>query len=159
MAVLSTSISISLNLALKTISKSVPSKYDRIDGTFRKRDGEPSFSSKSTLFNSRTNQFIMGHGPFVPYLHRLGLCSHDRCVCGAEADPNHYATVCLVTKLLHFTKSSSENLSTWCENIVQDKRSLARLMNIMKILYERRPWIKKDFSGIHHQLRLSLQSV
>ncbi|GBN39064.1 hypothetical protein AVEN_179065-1, partial [Araneus ventricosus] len=31
----------------------------------------------------------------------------------------------------------AENLSTWCENIVQDKRSLARLMNIMKILHER----------------------
>ncbi|GBM86115.1 hypothetical protein AVEN_167771-1 [Araneus ventricosus] len=25
---------------------------------------------------------LSGHGPFVTYLHRFGLCSHDRCVCG-----------------------------------------------------------------------------
>ncbi|GBM98262.1 hypothetical protein AVEN_168789-1 [Araneus ventricosus] len=37
----------------------------------------------------------------------------------------------------------AENLSTWCENIVQDKRSLARLMNIMKILHERRNWCNR----------------
>ncbi|GBO25066.1 hypothetical protein AVEN_114841-1 [Araneus ventricosus] len=91
-----------------------------------------------------TNQFITGHGPFVTYLHRFDLCSHDRCVCGAKGDPNHYATVCPVTKPFHFTKPSAESLSTWCENIVQEKRSLARLMNIMKILHERRHDIIMD---------------
>ncbi|GBN54485.1 hypothetical protein AVEN_68123-1 [Araneus ventricosus] len=95
-------------------------------------------------FNSRNNQFITGHEPFVTYLHRFGLCSHDRCVCGAKGDPNHYATVCPVTKPFHFTKPSAGNLSTWCENIVQDKRSLVRLMNIMKILHERRHDIIMD---------------
>ncbi|GBM49170.1 hypothetical protein AVEN_148090-1 [Araneus ventricosus] len=85
-----------------------------------------------------------GPGPFVTYLHRFGLCSHDRYVCGAKGDPNHYATVCPVTKPFHFTQPSAENLSTWCENIAQDKRSLARLMSIMKILHERRHDIIMD---------------
>ncbi|GBO27933.1 hypothetical protein AVEN_168071-1 [Araneus ventricosus] len=86
---------------------------------------------------SKTTAMVFGPGPFVTCLHRFGLCSHDRCVCGAKGDRNHYVTVCPVTKALHFTKPSAENLSTWCENIVQDKRSLARLMNSMKILHER----------------------
>ncbi|GBN28171.1 hypothetical protein AVEN_78970-1, partial [Araneus ventricosus] len=57
---------------------------------------------------------------------------------GNKGDPDHYATDCPVTKSFHFMKPSAENLSTWCENIVQNKRSLAQLMNIMKILHERR---------------------
>ncbi|GBO24058.1 hypothetical protein AVEN_265748-1 [Araneus ventricosus] len=28
------------------------------------------------------------------YLHRFGLCSHDRCVCGDKGNPNHYSTRC-----------------------------------------------------------------
>ncbi|GBM38782.1 hypothetical protein AVEN_210518-1 [Araneus ventricosus] len=83
-------------------------------------------------------------GPIVTYLHRFGLCSHDRCVCDAKGVPNHYATVCSVTKPFHFTKPSAENLPTWCQNIVQDKRYLARLMSIMKILHERRHDIIMD---------------
>ncbi|GBN66852.1 hypothetical protein AVEN_204020-1 [Araneus ventricosus] len=79
-----------------------------------------------------------GHGPFVTYHHRFGLSSHDRCVCGDKSDPNHYATDCPVTKPFHFTKPSAVNLSTWCRNIVQNKISLAQLVNIMKILHERR---------------------
>ncbi|GBN78677.1 hypothetical protein AVEN_9144-1 [Araneus ventricosus] len=89
-------------------------------------------------FNSNIYQFITGQEAFVTYLHRFGLCSHDRCVCGAKGDPNHYTTVCPVTKHFNFTKPSAENLSTWCENIVHNRRSLARLMNIMKILHGRR---------------------
>ncbi|GBO38534.1 hypothetical protein AVEN_11335-1, partial [Araneus ventricosus] len=83
------------------------------------------------MLHTNINQFITG--PFVTYLNRFGLCSHDRCVCGAKGDPNHYATVCPVTKPFHFMKPSAEN--TWCENSVRDKRSLARCMNIMKILH------------------------
>ncbi|GBM63147.1 hypothetical protein AVEN_150273-1 [Araneus ventricosus] len=48
------------------------------------------------------------------------------------------ATDCPVTKHFHFMKPSVENLSTRCENIVQDKVSLPRLINIIKILHERR---------------------
>ncbi|GBN36398.1 hypothetical protein AVEN_5506-1, partial [Araneus ventricosus] len=62
-----------------------------------------------------------GHVPFVTYLHRFVFCLHERCVCGANGDTNHYATDCPVTKPFHFTKPSAENLSTWCENIVQNK--------------------------------------
>ncbi|GBN60933.1 hypothetical protein AVEN_69254-1 [Araneus ventricosus] len=76
--------------------------------------------------------------------HRFGLWSHDRCICGNKGDPNHCATVCPVTKPFHVTKSSAENLSTWCENIVHNRRSPARLMNIMKILHERRRDIIMD---------------
>ncbi|GBM87133.1 hypothetical protein AVEN_110013-1 [Araneus ventricosus] len=104
----------------------------------------PQVNINRASFNSRTNQFITGHGPFVTYLHGFGLWSHDRCVCGAKGDPNHYATIFPVTKPFHFTKTSAENLSTWCENIVQDKRSRARLMNIMKIHHERRHDIIMD---------------
>ncbi|GBO01529.1 hypothetical protein AVEN_70277-1 [Araneus ventricosus] len=57
---------------------------------------------------------------------------------GNKGDPDHYATDCPVTKPFYFMKPSAENLSTWCENIVQNKRSLAQLMNIMKILHQRR---------------------
>ncbi|GBM65809.1 hypothetical protein AVEN_172661-1 [Araneus ventricosus] len=49
----------------------------------------PQININRASFNSRTNQFITGHGPFVTYPHRFGLCSHDRCVCGAKGDPNH----------------------------------------------------------------------
>ncbi|GBM16396.1 hypothetical protein AVEN_129718-1 [Araneus ventricosus] len=101
----------------------------------------PQVNINRTLFNSKTNQFITGHGPFVTYLHRFGLCSHGRYVCG---DPNHYATVCPVTKPFHFTKPSAEKLSTWCENIDQDKRFLSRLLSIMKILHGRRHGIIMD---------------
>ncbi|GBL85398.1 hypothetical protein AVEN_34590-1 [Araneus ventricosus] len=116
---------------------------NRIDGTFRK----PSVSYlKPTLIEPYSTQepTNSSHGPFVTYLYKFGLYSHDRCVCGAEGDPNHYATVCPVTKLFHFTKPSAGNLLLWCENIVQVKRSLARLMNIMKILHERRQDIIMD---------------
>ncbi|CAL1262108.1 unnamed protein product, partial [Larinioides sclopetarius] len=68
--------------------------------------------------------------------YRFGLCSHDYCVCGAKRDPNHYATDCPMTKHFHFTKPSAENLSTWYEKIVNDKRSFVRIMCIMKILHE-----------------------
>ncbi|GBM76057.1 hypothetical protein AVEN_153308-1 [Araneus ventricosus] len=87
---------------------------------------------------------ITGHSPLQikertwAVRDKFGLCSHDRCVCGAKGDPNHCATVCSVTKPFYFTKPSAEDLSTWCVNIVQDKISLTRLMNIMKILLERR---------------------
>ncbi|GBN82482.1 hypothetical protein AVEN_29530-1 [Araneus ventricosus] len=99
----------------------------------------PQVNINRASFNSKINQFIIGHGPFVTYHHRFGLSSHDRCVCGDKSDPNHYATDCPVTKPFHFTKSSAVNLSTWCQNIVQNKISLAQLVNIMKILQERRP--------------------
>ncbi|GBM77108.1 hypothetical protein AVEN_77626-1 [Araneus ventricosus] len=142
MAVLSTSISISLNLALKKSKKcSLEIWQDRFNLSETGRRTflfVPQVNINRASFKSRTNQFITGHGPFVTYLHRFGLCSHHRCVCGAKGDPNHYATVCPVTKPFHFKKPSAENLSTWCENIVQNKRSLARLMIIMKILHERR---------------------
>ncbi|GBM07890.1 hypothetical protein AVEN_96504-1 [Araneus ventricosus] len=82
--------------------------------------------------------FNAGHGPFVTYLRRFGLCSHERCVCNDKGDTAQYATDCPVTKPFHFIKSSAENLSTCCENIVQNKRSQAQLMNIMKIRHERR---------------------
>ncbi|GBM07184.1 hypothetical protein AVEN_151307-1, partial [Araneus ventricosus] len=78
------------------------------------------------------------HGPFVTYHHRFGLSSHNRCVCGAKGHPNHYATDCPVTKPFHFTKPSAVNLSTWCQNIVPNKISLTQLVNVMKILHERR---------------------
>ncbi|GBN99797.1 hypothetical protein AVEN_88446-1, partial [Araneus ventricosus] len=104
----------------------------------------PQVNINRASFNSRTNHFITGHGLFVTYLHRFGLCSHDRRVCGAKGNPNHYATVYPVPKLFHFTKPSAENLSTWCENIAQDKRPFARLINIMKILPERRHDISMD---------------
>ncbi|GBN78857.1 hypothetical protein AVEN_127717-1 [Araneus ventricosus] len=91
--------------------------------------------------SNRDIRALRRHGPFVTYLQRFGLSSHDRCVCGDKGDPNHYATVCPVTKPFHFTKPSAENLSTWCENIAQDKRSLARLL---KILHERRHDIIMD---------------
>ncbi|GBN72161.1 Uncharacterized protein K02A2.6 [Araneus ventricosus] len=134
---------------LKKISKSVPLKSGRIDGTFRKRVGEPSFSYlKSTLIESHSTQeptnSSQDMGCFVTYLHSFDLCSHDRCVCGAKGDPHYCATICRATKSFHITKPSVENLSTWCENNVQDKRSLARLMNIMKILHERRQDIIMD---------------
>ncbi|GBN28654.1 hypothetical protein AVEN_209726-1 [Araneus ventricosus] len=102
MAVFSTSISISLNLAL--ISKSVPLKSGRIDGSFL---FVPQVNINRASFNSIDNQFITGHGPFVTYLHRFGLCSHDRCVCGAKGDSNHYATIFPVTKPFHSTKPSA----------------------------------------------------
>ncbi|GBL95397.1 hypothetical protein AVEN_154800-1 [Araneus ventricosus] len=89
-------------------------------------------------FNSNINQFITGHGSLATYLHRFGLCSQDRCVCGDKGDPNHNITDCSVTKPFHFMKPRTEILSTWCENIAQNKRFLARLLNITKILHERR---------------------
>ncbi|GBL78305.1 hypothetical protein AVEN_56699-1 [Araneus ventricosus] len=79
-----------------------------------------------------------GHEPLVTYLHMFSLRSHDCCVCSDKGDPDHYATDCPLTKPFHFIKQIAKNPSTWCENIVQNKRSLARLMNIMKILHERR---------------------
>ncbi|GBM31376.1 hypothetical protein AVEN_99597-1 [Araneus ventricosus] len=48
----------------------------------------------------------------------FGLCSKKR-VCAYKGDPNHCATDCPVTKPFHFMKPSAENISTWCENIVQ----------------------------------------
>ncbi|GBN31104.1 hypothetical protein AVEN_96873-1 [Araneus ventricosus] len=57
--------------------------------------------------------------------YRFDLCSHDGCVCGDKGDPNHYATDYPLTKPFHFMKPGAENLSTSCENIVQNKRSLA----------------------------------
>ncbi|GBN41313.1 hypothetical protein AVEN_18369-1 [Araneus ventricosus] len=82
--------------------------------------------------------------------------------CGDKSDPNHYATVRSVTKPFHLWKPSAENLSTWCENTVQDKRSLARRMNIIKIYMNEgmiSSWIKNDSSRFHLQLRHSLQTV
>ncbi|GBN98516.1 hypothetical protein AVEN_192514-1 [Araneus ventricosus] len=104
----------------------------------------PQVNINRASFNSRTNQIITGHGPFVTYLHRFGLCSHDRWICGAKGDPNHHATACPVTKPFHFTKPNAENFSTWCGNIVQDKRFLGRLMCIMKIFHEQRHDIIMD---------------
>ncbi|GBM95421.1 hypothetical protein AVEN_222851-1 [Araneus ventricosus] len=49
----------------------------------------PQVNVNRASFNSRTNQFIAGHGPFVTCLHRFGLCSHDRCVCDDKGGPNH----------------------------------------------------------------------
>ncbi|GBO08977.1 hypothetical protein AVEN_5605-1 [Araneus ventricosus] len=90
----------------------------------------PQVNSNRASFNSRTDQSISGHGPFVTYLHRFGSCSHDGGVSDDESDPDHYAPDCPVTKPSHFTNSGAENLSTWCENILPDKKSLARLMKI-----------------------------
>ncbi|GBN89216.1 hypothetical protein AVEN_156776-2-1, partial [Araneus ventricosus] len=81
--------------------------------TFRQRNFPfvPQVNINRTSFDSKINQFITGHGPSVTNLHRFGLCSHDRCVCGAKGDPNHYATVCPVTKSFHFLKPSAETPS------------------------------------------------
>ncbi|GBN79170.1 hypothetical protein AVEN_200400-1 [Araneus ventricosus] len=96
----------------------------------------PQVNINRASFNSKINRLIAGHGPFVIYLHRFGLCSHDRC--DDKGDPDHYATGCSLTKPFHFMKPSAENLSTYSENIIQNKRSFVRLMNMMKILSERR---------------------
>ncbi|GBM20185.1 hypothetical protein AVEN_5702-1 [Araneus ventricosus] len=96
----------------------------------------PQVDINQASFNSKIDQFITGHESFVTYLHMFGLCS--RCVRDDKDDPDHYATDYPVTKPFHFKMPSAENLSTWCENIIQDKRSLARLMSIMRILHERR---------------------
>ncbi|GBM71620.1 hypothetical protein AVEN_275086-1, partial [Araneus ventricosus] len=98
----------------------------------------PQVNINRASIDSKIYQFITGHGPFVTYHHRFGLSSYDRCVCGDNSYSNHYATDCPVTKPFHFTKPSAVNLSTWCQNIVQNKISLAQLVNIMKILQERR---------------------
>ncbi|GBN27413.1 hypothetical protein AVEN_58715-1 [Araneus ventricosus] len=117
MAVLSIPISISLNLAFKKNLKkcSLEIWQDRWDLSETERRTflfVHQANINRASFNSRTNQFIAGHGPFVTYLGRLGLSSHNRCVCGAKGDPNHYATVCPVTKPFHSTKPSAGNLST-----------------------------------------------
>ncbi|GBL63443.1 hypothetical protein AVEN_28489-1 [Araneus ventricosus] len=67
----------------------------------------PQVNINRASFNSRTNQFITGHGPFVTYLHRFGLCSHDRRVCCAKGDRNYYPTVCPGIKPFHFKKLSA----------------------------------------------------
>ncbi|GBM34238.1 hypothetical protein AVEN_60579-1 [Araneus ventricosus] len=114
MAVLSTSISISLNRSLKNLKKySLEIWQDRwnLSETGRRTFlFVPQVNINRASFNSRTNQFITGHRPFVTYLHRFGLCSHDQCVCGAEGDPNHFVTVFPVAKPFHFTKPRAENL-------------------------------------------------
>ncbi|GBN56638.1 hypothetical protein AVEN_204507-1 [Araneus ventricosus] len=158
MAVLSTLISIYLNLALKNLEKwSLEIWRDRWNPSETGRRTflfVPQVNINRASFNSRTNRFMTEHEPFMTYLHRFGLCSRDRCVCGAKGDPNYYATVCPVANPFHFTKPSAENLSMLCKNIVQDKRFLAWLMSFMKIIHEGMisSWIKKDFSPFHAQL-------
>ncbi|GBM37734.1 hypothetical protein AVEN_179816-1 [Araneus ventricosus] len=96
----------------------------------------PQVNINRASFNSKINQFIRGYGAFLTFLYRFGLCSHDRCVCGDEGDPNHYATDRPVTKPFHFMKSNAENiLDVVLKQKDQNKRSL---LNIVKILHERR---------------------
>ncbi|GBM26878.1 hypothetical protein AVEN_266306-1 [Araneus ventricosus] len=108
-------------------SRAVLVKLERLDRWNLSETGRRTFlfvpkaNINRASFNSRTNQFITGHGPFETCLHRFGLCSHDRSVCVDKGYPNHYATICPVTKPFHFKKTRAENLSTWCENIVQYK--------------------------------------
>ncbi|GBM08292.1 hypothetical protein AVEN_101425-1 [Araneus ventricosus] len=148
MAVLSTSGSISVNIALKYLKlcslKIWQDRWNLLETGRRAFLYLPQVNINRASFNSKINQFITRHGAFVTYLHGFCLCSHDRCVCGYKGNPNHYATVFPVTKPFHFKKPSAENLSAWCENIVQSKRSLARLMNIMKILHEQKHDIIMD---------------
>ncbi|GBL87589.1 hypothetical protein AVEN_165192-1 [Araneus ventricosus] len=66
----------------------------------------PQVNMNRASFNSKINQFITGHGPFVTYLHRFGLS------CGDKGDPDHYATDCPVTKPSQFINPSAETLST-----------------------------------------------
>ncbi|GBL97499.1 hypothetical protein AVEN_162958-1 [Araneus ventricosus] len=62
---------------------------------FRKRAFELSCSFQSkhqpSFIKLEITQCNTGHGPFVAYLHRFGLRSHDTCIYGDIIVPEYYA--------------------------------------------------------------------
>ncbi|GBL83566.1 hypothetical protein AVEN_196400-1 [Araneus ventricosus] len=88
--------------------------FVRIERTFWKRDGEPFFTYlKLTLIESLSiEKSVSSSQEWIlrNLSSQVSTSSHDRCVCGDEGDPDHYATNYPVTKTFHFMNPSAENL-------------------------------------------------
>ncbi|GBL87832.1 hypothetical protein AVEN_192017-1 [Araneus ventricosus] len=62
----------------------------------------PRVTNKPVGWNREELMFVTGHGPFLSYLHRFNLRTHDNCSCGENGDPMHHATKCRFTLSWHF---------------------------------------------------------
>ncbi|GBM54002.1 hypothetical protein AVEN_228755-1 [Araneus ventricosus] len=66
----------------------------------------PRVSNKPVGWNREEIMFVTGYGPFLSYLLRFNLRTHDNCSCGEKGDPIHYATKCPFTLSWHFQTST-----------------------------------------------------
>ncbi|GBL85653.1 hypothetical protein AVEN_193114-1 [Araneus ventricosus] len=72
--------------------------------------------------------FVLEHGPFPSYLHRLNLRTHDNCSCGGKGDPMHYATKCLLNLSWHFQIPTVPLKLECLKNILTNDLSRTRLL-------------------------------
>lgn len=81
--------------------------------------------------------FLTGHGPFLTYLKRFKIKSDDNCPCGAgTGDPDHYVFDCGLTAKFQLTKPTEENKTNWFNNVYNNNRSVALIINSIKISNE-----------------------
>ncbi|GBL75780.1 hypothetical protein AVEN_155071-1 [Araneus ventricosus] len=77
-----------------------------------------------------------GYGPFPSYLHMFNFHHSDLCACGEVGTPFHYATTCHLTASYHFTKPNENLTSIWWRNILTNKLSRLKIINLVSFLIE-----------------------
>ncbi|GBO11168.1 hypothetical protein AVEN_74793-1 [Araneus ventricosus] len=104
----------------------------------------PRVSNKPVGCNREEIMFVPGHGPFLSYLHRFNLRTHDNCSCGEKGDPMHYATKCRFTLSWHFQTPTVSLKLQWLENILSNNLSRTRLRFLMRFICDEDKLIVED---------------
>ncbi|GBN19683.1 hypothetical protein AVEN_105746-1 [Araneus ventricosus] len=63
---------------------------------------------KCLTVNKYLIYFLIGHGPFLAYLHRFHLLKSPSCPCGQVGDADHYIFDDTLTKEFHFKKLAEQ---------------------------------------------------
>ncbi|GBN22416.1 hypothetical protein AVEN_38375-1 [Araneus ventricosus] len=60
------------------------------------------------------------------------------CACGDIGQPFHYAMTCYLTTSYHFTKPSENPTSIWWRNLLNNKLSRLKIVNLVSFLLKTR---------------------
>ncbi|GBM13169.1 hypothetical protein AVEN_64373-1 [Araneus ventricosus] len=88
--------------------------------------------------------FVTGRWPFLSYLHRFNLRTHDNCSCAEEGDPMHYATKCRFTLSWHFQTPTVSLKLQWLKKILTNNLSRTQLRLLMRFMCDENNLIVED---------------
>ncbi|GBN10718.1 hypothetical protein AVEN_261933-1 [Araneus ventricosus] len=73
----------------------------------------PKIHNNPTIWRCDEILFTAGRGSFPTYLNRFRLRTEDKCGCGEQGSPIHYATECPLTSSFHLKKPAPIYEDVW----------------------------------------------
>ncbi|GBM28883.1 hypothetical protein AVEN_43593-1 [Araneus ventricosus] len=94
----------------------------------------PKLRNNPTFWHRNEILLTTGYGPFPTDLNRFHLRSEEKCGCGEQGSPIHYATECQHTSCFHFKKPAPIYEDPWWQRIITSTLFRAKIRNLMDFI-------------------------